>query len=85
VSTVVVAVELVGAITCLYFGTNPDASIQLIALFTSIFGFSLCLVTNAKRGEVFGPSAAYVAILVVFVSGDLTAAGGTCLKAGPAV
>jgi hypothetical protein len=50
------------------FGTNRDVRIGLIALFTSLFGFSLCLLTNAREGEIFGASAA---VLVVFVSGDL--------------
>ncbi|KAI8939335.1 hypothetical protein NX059_003126 [Plenodomus lindquistii] len=71
ISTVVAAVELVGAITSLYFVSGPKARIGLIACFTSLFGMSLCLLTNARRGEVFGASAAYAAVLVVFVSGDL--------------
>ena len=73
ISTIVAAAELVGAITTLYFVRNREARIGLIALFTSLFGFSLCLLTNARRGEIFGASAAYAAVLVVFVSGDLGA------------
>lgn len=73
VSTIFAAVELVGAITALYFVGSPKAKIGIIACFTSLFGISLCLLTNAKRGEIFGASAAYAAVLVVFVSGDLGA------------
>jgi hypothetical protein len=82
VSTVVVAVELVRAVTSLYFVTNPDARVGLVALFTSIFGFSLCLLTNGKRGEIVGASAGYAAVLVVFVSEDLVMPVGMSSKAG---
>lgn len=80
VSTIVAAVELVGAITGLYYVTNREARMGMIAVFTSLFGISLCLLTNARRGEIFGASAAYAAVLVVFVSGDL----GAPPKANPA-
>ncbi|KAF1365087.1 hypothetical protein EJ07DRAFT_96542, partial [Lizonia empirigonia] len=80
VSTIVAAVELVGAITGLYYVTNREARMGMIAVFTSLFGTSLCLLTNARRGEIFGASAAYAAVLVVFVSGDL----GAPPKANPA-
>ncbi|KAF2827549.1 hypothetical protein CC86DRAFT_275558, partial [Ophiobolus disseminans] len=63
ISTIVAAVELVGAITTLYFVQSREVRIGLIALFTSLFGFSLCLLTNARRGEIFGASAAYAAVL----------------------
>jgi hypothetical protein len=35
---------------------------------------SVALCTNARKAEVFAATAAYAAVLVVFVSGDL---GGT--------
>jgi hypothetical protein len=79
VSTLFAAVELIGAITILYFVQSPKARIGIIACFTSLFGISLCLLTNAKRGEIFGASAAYAAVLVVFVSGDL---GGSTASSG---
>jgi hypothetical protein len=47
-----------------------------IALFTVLFAGAIPLVTNARRAEVFGACAAYAAVLVVFVSGDLGGGGG---------
>ena len=43
----------------------------MIAAFTLLFGLSLRFLTNAKRAEIYGSSAAYAAVLVVFVSGNL--------------
>ncbi len=48
----------------------------LIAMFTLLFAGIIALVTNAKRGEIFGATAAYAAVLVVFVSGDFAAKAG---------
>jgi tetraacyldisaccharide-1-P 4'-kinase len=47
-----------------------------IALFTLLFAGAIPLVTNARRAEVFAACAAYAAVLVVFVSGNI-GAGGT--------
>jgi hypothetical protein len=80
VNTLFAAVELVGAITILYFVQSPKARIGLIACFTSLFGISLCLLMNARKGEIFGASTAYAAVLVVFVSGDL--GGSTAATSG---
>ena len=44
---------------------NPYSGI-LIA-FTLIFGIAVSLMTTAKRQELFVASAAYVAVLVVFI------------------
>lgn len=43
----------------------------MIAAFTVLFAVSVGLLTNAKRVEIFAATAAYAAVLVVFVSGDL--------------
>lgn len=43
----------------------------MVALFTSIFAFTIGLLTNARRAEVFGATAAYTAVLVVYVSQGL--------------
>ena len=42
----------------------------MIAGFTVLFAASVGLLTNAKRAEMFASTAAYAAVLVVFVSGD---------------
>jgi uncharacterized PurR-regulated membrane protein YhhQ (DUF165 family) len=71
ISTVVVILLLVGAIVALYFVSNKVARLGCIGAFTVLFGLSMAFFTNATRAEIFGASAAYAAVLVVFVSGDL--------------
>ncbi|KAI8680304.1 hypothetical protein NCS57_00310600 [Fusarium keratoplasticum] len=70
-STILAALLLIGAIVVLYNIKTDDLKLGLIALFTIIFAASVGLLTNARRAEVFGATAAYAAVLVVFVSGDL--------------
>ncbi|KAH7276031.1 hypothetical protein B0J15DRAFT_476441 [Fusarium solani] len=70
-STLLAALLLIGAIVVLYNIKTDDLKLGLIALFTIIFAASVGLLTNARRAEVFGATAAYAAVLVVFVSGDL--------------
>ncbi|RTE84831.1 hypothetical protein BHE90_000608 [Fusarium euwallaceae] len=70
-STILAALLLIGAIVVLYNTDSDDLKLGLIALFTIIFAASVGLLTNARRAEVFGATAAYAAVLVVFVSGDL--------------
>lgn len=86
ISTVLAAVLLIGAIVILYNINSDNLKLGLIALFTVLFSASVGLLTNAKRAEVFGATAAcvdilnykcltnrdrYAAVLAVFVSGDL--------------
>jgi hypothetical protein len=68
------AVLLVGAIVHLYFVVNPAEKLGFVAMYTLLFLSSVALCTNARRVEVFAATAAYAAVLVVFVSGEL---GGT--------
>ena len=56
-------------IIVLYFVTNPDA--QLVICFILIFALGLSISTSANRDAIFAATAAYSAVLVVFVSGDL--------------
>ncbi|KAK3334205.1 hypothetical protein B0T19DRAFT_420296 [Cercophora scortea] len=70
-SVVLAAMLLFGAILVLYNTKSNNLKLGLIALFTTIFAASVGLLTNAKRSEVFGSTAAYAAVLVVFVSGNL--------------
>ncbi|EEU38325.1 uncharacterized protein NECHADRAFT_91425 [Fusarium vanettenii 77-13-4] len=70
-STILAALLLIGAIVVLYNIKTDNLKLGLIALFTIIFAASVGLLTNARRAEVFGATAAYAAVLVVFVSGDL--------------
>lgn len=71
-AAVVLAASLLeGAIVSLYMVTNPNIQLGLIAVFTSLFAATLALLTNAKLAEMFAATAAYAAVLVVFISGNL--------------
>lgn len=41
-----------------------------MAIFTTTFAGSVGLLTNASRTEVFAATAAYTAVLVVFLGGN---------------
>ena len=68
---VLAAVLLIGAIIHLYLVVDRAAKLGFIAMYTSLFASSVAFCTNARRVEVFAATAAYAAVLVVFVSGDL--------------
>ncbi|KAH0541718.1 hypothetical protein FGG08_003810 [Glutinoglossum americanum] len=70
-SVVLAAVLLIGAIASLYVVQSPNWRLGMIASFTVLFAICVGLLTNAMRAEVFGATAAYAAVLVVFVSGNL--------------
>ncbi|KAM5367861.1 hypothetical protein ACJZ2D_009772 [Fusarium nematophilum] len=72
-NVVLVAVLLIGAVISLRRAQDEDFRIGLIAVFTVLFAATVGLLTNAKRGEIFASSAAYAAVLIVFISGDLGA------------
>ncbi|KAH7324249.1 hypothetical protein B0I35DRAFT_423794 [Stachybotrys elegans] len=73
-SIVLAALLLVGAILILHRTESEDLKLGLVALFTIIFAATIGLLTNARKAEVFGATAAYAAVLVVFVSGDIGSA-----------
>ncbi|TGJ81571.1 hypothetical protein E0Z10_g7193 [Xylaria hypoxylon] len=75
-STILAVLLLFGAILILYKVNSDDIKLGLISLFTLLFAASTGLLTNAKRSEVFASTAAYAAVLVVFVSGNLGGSGG---------
>jgi hypothetical protein len=79
ISMLLAAILLIGAITSLYIVTNPKVRLGMIAGYTLLFALSLAGMTSAARAEIFGATAAYAAVLVVFVSGNLGGAGGECL------
>ena len=60
-----------GAIYNLYYVTDNEKRLGLIAGYTVMFAACVGLLTNARRSEVFAACAAYAAVLVVFVSGNL--------------
>lgn len=71
ITIILAAILLEGAIVVLYFVTSPNLQLGLIALFIVLFAASIGLLSNAKRSEMFAATAAYAAVLVVFVSGNL--------------
>jgi uncharacterized membrane protein YqjE len=71
ISVITSAALLVGVIVSLYIVHEPKSRLAMIAGFTALFAISVALMTNARRAEVFAATAAYAAVLVVFVSGNL--------------
>lgn len=70
-SAVTASIFLIAAIVVLYFIVNPTARLGTLCGFTVIFAGTLASLTSCRRYEVFVATAAYAAVLVVFVSGDL--------------
>lgn len=72
ITAILAIILLLGAIITLRLvQASRDVRLVLIVIFTIAFSLSLGLLTNAKRGEVLAGTAAYAAVLVVFVSSDL--------------
>jgi len=79
VSTVVAAILLLGAIVLLRLLDQEKVQLGVITAFTVLFAASVGVMTNARRAEIFASTAAYAALLVVFVSTSPTNSGtGTC-------
>lgn len=70
-SILIAASLLIGPIITLYFVTNPDARLALVVAFIIMFAVGLGLSTGAAKDAIFAATAAYTAVLVGFVSGDL--------------
>ena len=77
ISTVLAAVLLFGAIISLYFVKNERALLGMVACWTVLFAFCVGVLTNAKREQIFGSTAAYAAVLVIFVSDNLGSSAAT--------
>jgi hypothetical protein len=83
-STILAAVLLFGAIISLYVVHNKQALLGMLSGWTVLFAACVGLLTNARRDQIFAATAAYAAVLVVFVSGSLGGAppsGGGCVCA----
>ena len=48
--------------------SSPGIKVFILVLFVLVFSLSLLIKTNAKRHEVFASTAAYAAVLVVFMA-----------------
>lgn len=73
---------LIGAVVGLYWVKNPNTKLIILSALTVGFAATLALLTNARRQDVFAATAAYAAVLVVFISGNLTP-GENGSKASP--
>ncbi|TVY18730.1 hypothetical protein LARI1_G002861 [Lachnellula arida] len=67
-STVLAAIMLFGAIISLYIVKNPHALLGMLSGWTVLFAACVGLLTNARRDQIFGATAAYAAVLVVFIT-----------------
>lgn len=71
INILLAAILLFGAIYNLYYVRNDKKRLGLIAGYTVAFALCMGLLSGARRSEIFGACAAYAAVLVVFVSGNL--------------
>jgi hypothetical protein len=73
-SIILSAILLIGAIIALVLVQSSRiwTKVSLIIVFTSLFAGVVGLLTNARRAELFAGTAAYAAVLVVFVSNPIT-------------
>ena len=62
ITIILAAVFLFGSIIGFYFVRGAVVKLVMIAVFTALFAASLGLITNARRAEIFGATAAYVLI-----------------------
>lgn len=67
ISVCLVVVWLVGAIIGLYFWKSDTGRLILLSVLTPGFAFSILWITTARRHDVFASTAAYAAVLVVFI------------------
>ncbi|KAL8950148.1 MAG: hypothetical protein Q9222_003802 [Ikaeria aurantiellina] len=58
------------SIFILYFLNQPVARLAAIMVFTAIFSSTLCLMTRARRIDVFAATTAFAAVQAVFVGGS---------------
>ncbi|KAF2186251.1 hypothetical protein K469DRAFT_706921 [Zopfia rhizophila CBS 207.26] len=65
----------IGSIVVLYYVNSMLARLGIIAAFNLLISACLSTCTNAKRAEVFGVTAAFAAVQVVFVGTDKTVSG----------
>ena len=71
INVVLAAAMLFGAIYNLYYVSSNKTKLGLISGYTIAFALCVGMLTNSRRSEIFGACAAYAAVLVVFVSGNL--------------
>jgi hypothetical protein len=62
---------LVVPILALNFTSSPSARLGIVIAFILLFAIGLSLSTGVSRDTIFGATATYSAVLVVYVSGNL--------------
>ena len=67
----IAAVLLAGSAVTLYSVHQRDTRLGLLIGFIILFALGILVSTSASRDSIFAATAAYAAVLVVFVSGDL--------------
>ncbi|KAK8855275.1 hypothetical protein PGQ11_011187 [Apiospora arundinis] len=70
-SSIISAMVLFGSIVSLYFVQNPYALLGMVGGWTILFAVCVGVLTNAKRDQIFAATAAFAAVLVVFVGESL--------------
>jgi hypothetical protein len=60
------------AVVALYFIRSIHARLGMIAVFTACFAAAMGILSNARRAEIFAATAAYAAVLVVFLAQDIS-------------
>lgn len=75
-SLVLASVLLFGAIISLSVIGSKNVLLGMLCFWTLLFAACVGLLTDAKRDQVFAATAAYAAVLVVFISGNLGGGGG---------
>ncbi|KAK9427303.1 hypothetical protein V1505DRAFT_380596 [Lipomyces doorenjongii] len=76
VATIVASLVTTIPIIILKFVPSINWRLGLVVIFTAVFSSTLAFMSNAKRAEVFGASAAFAAVQVVFV-GSVSQGNGT--------
>jgi len=70
VATVLSSVLPIAGVIVLYFVENTLARIGIIAGMTALFSLCLAVLTSAKKSEIFAATAAFSAVLVVFLGSN---------------
>lgn len=71
INLIVAAGPLIGAMVGLFHVTDPSLKLAIVSVLILLFGDCMFLMTNARTAKVFGATAAYAAVLVVFISSGL--------------
>jgi hypothetical protein len=67
----VATILIIGAVGALFYVDRLEAKLGIIAGFTALFALSVAFLTTATRSEIYATTAAYTAVLVVFISGNV--------------